>query len=254
MLSLAPSVTRLDISYTSVKTLDSIQAALADSETAAFEKLVLSGLQFRLQTGLQKFFKAYSQIAEDRRKALKVLKLGTLGIIDSVLAQIVPYLARLEKLEKVSLFSNHTLASGTGSGMARFLESVGRKCRVLDLSHIPLQSRQLAQGLLDGDEDSPLEVLILNNTAVNNDAALAIGMLRNLEELYLEQSRIDGGSLSFDNCIRLTMWRTVEGMTMIMQGCPNLRVVNLTGCRGIPTRQRRDWFELYERGEVGEED
>lgn len=46
----------------------------------------------------------------------------------------------------------------------------------------------------------------------------------------------------------------VEGMKMIMEGCPKLRVVNLTGCRGIPTRQRRDWFELYERGEVGEED
>lgn len=192
MIELAPKLARLDISYSAVRLLDSLQNALQKPETAAFEKLVLSGLTFRLQNGLQRFFKAYSQVDEEKRRALKVLKLGTLGLIDSVLAQLVPYLARLEGLEKVSLFSNSTLASGTGSGMLRFLEEVGRRCRVLDLSHVQLQSRQLAHGLLAEDEDSRLEVLVLNNTAVNNDAALAICMLPNLEELYLEQSRIDG--------------------------------------------------------------
>lgn len=192
-ISLAPKLTSLDISYTSVRSLDALQAALQSEDTASLEKLVMSGLQFRLQNGLQRFFQAYSRISDEKRNALKTLKLGTLGLIDSVLAQIVPHLARMEGLVKVSLFSNSTLASGSGSGMRRFLEDIGRRCRVLDLSHVPIRSRLLAEGLLaEIGEDSKLEVLVLNNTAVNNDAAVAICMLPNLEELYLEQSRIDG--------------------------------------------------------------
>jgi hypothetical protein len=82
---------------------------------------------------------------------------------------------------------------------------------------------------------SPLKVLILNTTHVDDKAALGISTLTNLEELYLEQAKI-----------------TVEGMTTIMRGCPHLRVVNLKGCRGIPVTQRRQWFELYEAGKVGD--
>lgn len=115
----------------------------------------------------------------------------------------------------------------------------------LDLSYVPVSGRTLSEALLDDYEyyevDEPpssrLEVLLLDNTHVGDEVALAISTLKNLEELHLEQAKI-----------------TVEGMKTIMQGCPKLRIVNLTGCRGIPTRQRRDWFELYEKGEVGEDD
>ena len=78
-------------------------------------------------------------------------------------------------------------------------------------------------------------MLILDSTHIDDDACVAVSSLRNLEELYLEQAKV-----------------TVRGMTRIMKGCPRLRVVNLKGCRGIPVRQRRDWFDLYERGQVGD--
>ena len=117
----------------------------------------------------------------------------------------------------------------------------------LDLSQIHISGRDLATSLLeevkvkDEDEDetsfppSPLRVLVLNNAHVNDDACVGISTLRHLETLYLEQAKI-----------------TVEGLTTIMQGCPKLRLMNLKGCRGIPVRQRRDWFDLYDRGEVGD--
>lgn len=115
----------------------------------------------------------------------------------------------------------------------------------LDLSYCPISGRTLSEALLSDyesfDVSSPstsrLQVLLLDNTHVGDEVALAISTLKNLEELHLEQAKI-----------------TVEGMKTIMNGCTKLRIVNLTGCRGIPTRQRRDWFELYEKGEVGEED
>jgi len=88
-----------------------------------------------------------------------------------------------------------------------------------------------------GSQDiaSPLRVLVLNSTHIDDKAAIGISTLPNLEELYLEQAKI-----------------TVEGMTTIMRGCPRLRVVNLKGCRGIPVTQRRQWFELYQAGKVGD--
>lgn len=110
---------------------------------------------------------------------------------------------------------------------------------------MPIAGRNLSEAILSDfesyDIDEPpasrLEIVLLDNTHVGDEVSLAISTLKNLVELHLEQAKI-----------------TVEGMTTIMQGCPKLRIVNLTGCRGIPTRQRRDWFELYEKGEVGEED
>lgn len=110
---------------------------------------------------------------------------------------------------------------------------------------MPVSGRTLSEALLadyesyDVDEPHPsrLQILLLDNTHIGDEVAVAISTLEDLEELHLEQAKI-----------------TVEGMKTIMQGCPKLRIVNLTGCRGIPTRQRRDWFELYDKGEVGEED
>lgn len=97
---------------------------------AAFGKLVLSGLHLRSETILTKFFAKYAEISEDRRSRLKTLKLGNLGLLDSQLMKITPFLEKFENLEKVSLHSNKTLATGTGSGIRRYLHGVGRKCRV----------------------------------------------------------------------------------------------------------------------------
>lgn len=98
--------------------------------STSFEKLVLSGLALRSETILTKFFTKYAEISEERRSKLKTLKLGNLELLDSQLMKITPFLAKFENLEKISLHSNKTLATGTGSGIRRFLNAVGRKCRV----------------------------------------------------------------------------------------------------------------------------
>lgn len=113
---------------------------------------------------------------------------------------------------------------------------------MLDLSNIKLSSRDFATALLEEDyaDDtiaSPLRILVLDNTQISDEASAAISTLHELEELHIEQSKI-----------------TVGGLSEIMQGCPHLRILNLTGCRGIPTLQRRDWFNLYEQGKVGDSD
>lgn len=109
----------------------------------------------------------------------------------------------------------------------------------LDLT-LPLQSHHL-EGLLEENEhpdpdlhfDSALETLILDESKIDDTAALYISTLRNLESLHISGTKV-----------------STEGMSLIMAGCPLLEVVNLTSCRGIPVRQRRDWFECWRRGEV----
>lgn len=36
-----------------------------------------------------------------------------------------------------------------------------------------------------------------------------------------------------------------------MNHCPLLSTLNLTSCRGVPLNQRRNWFEAWDKGEVG---
>ena len=130
ILSLCDALTSLDISFTQVRSLDMLSAHLAEHPTSTFEKLVFSGLSLRSETILTKFFTKFAEVSEERRQRLKTLKLGNLGLLDSQLMKLTSSLEKFENLEKVSLHSNKTLATGTGSGVRRFLNSVGRNCRV----------------------------------------------------------------------------------------------------------------------------
>lgn len=104
---------------------------LVEYSESAYEKLVLSGLVLRSESILIKFFINYVSVAVvARRIRLKTLKLGNLGLLDAQLLKLSGYLEKFENLEKVSLHSNRTLATGTGSGVRHFLHRVGRKCRV----------------------------------------------------------------------------------------------------------------------------
>lgn len=126
---------------------------LSAQPSSAFEKLVLSGLALRSETILTKFFTKYAEIDEERRSRLRTLKLGNLGLLDSQLMKITPLLEKFGNLEKVSLHSNKSLATGTGSGIRRFLNAVGRKCRVSYLSVLTykfVQELMLISGLASG--------------------------------------------------------------------------------------------------------
>lgn len=108
----ALTLQKLDISYTLVKSLDILAAALHATPKWRLEKLVASGLPLTAAT-LAVFLR---RLAEDRpdeeRRRFKTLKLGAIpstatkqpGLNDAVLHKLMPYLERLDGLEKISLF------------------------------------------------------------------------------------------------------------------------------------------------------
>lgn len=131
-LASCPSLQTLDIAYTQVRTLTGLQSKIIDPMSPITpHKLSLSGLKFRLQNTLEKFFKAIASISEVRRRELKTLKLGTLDMSSATLNTITPHLHKFANLDKVSLFGNSTLTStGVHAPMRRFLSTVGRRCSV----------------------------------------------------------------------------------------------------------------------------
>ena len=239
VLQVATQLERLDMSYTKVRSLEPLSAYISVNANA-FTKLVLSGLTLKRDNELDMLFLSWAR-EEGKASKLQTLKLGAMNMPqtpfhDAALQRLVVHLSKFPNLSKISLFGNRNLSIGSAVGLRRFLAAVGRHCDVLHLSGIAISGKLLASGLMDEYEedrsgrDVALRVLLINNAHVNDDIAAAIPVLHNLEELHIEQAKI-----------------TVECMDAITSSCPRLRVVNLTGCRGIPTAMRRDWFDSYEQ-------
>jgi len=45
---------------------------------------------------------------------------------------------------------------------------------------------------------------------------------------------------------------TATFLATMLRSCPDLSVLNLTSCRGVPVTQRRTFFDNWEKGEVEE--
>lgn len=143
LLSLcAPTLERLDVSYSGLKTLDFISSALHTLPEWKLVKLVASGLPLTPAT-LQGFFDPLAGRPDEERRRFSVLKLGSLpasstkapGLTDAVLAKLMPSLERLDGLDKVSLFQNWGLGK-LSQPLSRFVEVIGRKCTVRDLGFL----------------------------------------------------------------------------------------------------------------------
>lgn len=185
--------------------------------------------------------KSLASLPEPRREKLHTLKLGTLEIGDMTMSGLVPSLDALTGLKRVSLHSNTQLGRSTQRELhVQWLRILCSRCEWLDLTSVPISSRDLSDALLgslDDSRPSPLETLLLSHCRISDEALVGISTLSSLEELQLEGATI-----------------TAEGLSgTVMKGCKKLRVLNLTGCRGIPTRMRRDWFKAYDKGELDEE-
>jgi hypothetical protein len=137
LLSLcAPTLERLDVSYSNLKTLDFISSALHTLPEWKLTKLVASGLPLT-PTTLQGFFDPLAERPDEERRRFSTLKLGSLpatstkapGLTDAVLAKLMPSLEKLDGLEKVSLFQNWGLGK-LEQPLSRFVEVIGRKCTV----------------------------------------------------------------------------------------------------------------------------
>lgn len=137
------TLTRLDVSYTQLKSLDIISSALHTLPEWRLEKLVASGLPLT-PPSLESFFRPLSERPDDERNRFKILKLGSIpststkapGLTDAVLKKLLPYWETFEGLEKVSLYGNIYLAK-TSEPMYSFLANIGSKLSV-SLSQLSL--------------------------------------------------------------------------------------------------------------------
>ncbi|SCV70963.1 BQ2448_3725 [Microbotryum intermedium] len=241
---------RLDISFTSVKSLDLVSSALHTAPEWRLEKLVASGLPLT-PLSLQGFFGPLAEMrSEQERRRFKVLKLGSIpststkqpGLTDAVLKGLMPSLVKLTGLESVSFCQNWHLGLAR-EPMASFISKIGIKCLSLDLT-LPLQSHHL-EGLetpLD-EEGFPvmsyadegytrpkLQTLILDSSRIDDGASISIGYCHDLRTLHLAETKISAAFLAH-----------------LMTTCPFLSNLNLTSCRGVPVAQRRTFFETWER-------
>ncbi|GAA5866674.1 hypothetical protein JCM8547_002719 [Rhodosporidiobolus lusitaniae] len=254
----ALSLTSLDVSYTSLKSLDFVSSALHALPAWNLEKLVVSGLPLS-PASLEGFFRPLSERPVQERKKFRILKLGAIpvsstkapGLTDAVLAKVLPYLEKLEGLESVSLYQNWGLGK-TREPLGRFMETVGRRCLHLDLT-LPVESHHLERLLsplplypssdengdepLDPDAFAPvtprLQTLVLDSSRIRDDAAEYIAACRDLRALHVAETRI-----------------STKFLLTLLHTCPHLSTLNLTSCRGVPVTQRRTFFEAYEKGEV----
>lgn len=264
------TLTRLDISYTNVRTLDILSRALHTVPEWRLEKLVVSGLPLSLPSMVD-FFKPLSERPSlEERKRFKTLKLGAItttssakapGLTDSVFVKVLPYLEKIEGLENISLYQNWGLGK-RAEPMCRFFKNLGRRCKVsnfltssniwlikpdfhqyLDLS-IYLESYHLdglyppmneftGELLEEGFEPPRIETLVLDSSHIDDTASGAIKCCPNLSALHLAETKI-----------------SCAGLLDIMSGCPHLATLNLTSCRGVPVAQRRNFFDAFEKGEI----
>ena len=119
-------------------------------------------------------------------------------------------LAPLEHLEHVNLAKNAKL---TSNSISEFMILVGRRCKVgaallvlrqvhttnatktINLSGIPrLRSDGLAGLVAEDRTECAIEVLTLNNTAIDDDAAPYIACCKPLSRLGLASTRITSAS------------------------------------------------------------
>ncbi|GJN89556.1 hypothetical protein Rhopal_002543-T1 [Rhodotorula paludigena] len=241
LLSLCSStLLHLDISYTQLKTLDFVSSALHTLSAWRLEKLVASGLPLA-PASLEGFFRPLSERPEAERRRFRTLKLGNIpasstkapGLVDSVLAKLMPFLEKLEGLESVSLYQNW--------GIGKLEQPLSRFIEHLDLT-LPVESYHLESLLppLDDDPDAlaayeppRLRSLVLDSSRITDAAAGPISACRDLRALHVAETRI-----------------STQFLSTVLSACPHLSTLNLTSCRGVPVTQRRTFFDAWDRGEV----
>ncbi|KAH7334225.1 hypothetical protein B0J17DRAFT_672633 [Rhizoctonia solani] len=234
-----PNLTTLDISFTPIKNIPII------SPFPPLKKLCLTSTRVS-GTNLVNVL--------EKSPGLEVLYLGAHGetvgaalggsniLTDSLLREVTDALAQCSNIKSVSLVSNPRLGTSGSLGRALhdFVRRVGRRCETLSLDNIPqLRSGDL-EGLLSLSDDEPsskLRSLNVARTGVNGDAAMFIAACPNLEVLNMAATRFGR-----------------EELFMILDCCPDLVKLDLTGCRSISVQDRRRFFEVWESARGGVSD
>ncbi|KAL7417586.1 hypothetical protein BDY24DRAFT_411557 [Mrakia frigida] len=214
LLSLTPSLSSLDISLTTVKSLPS-------SAMPNLTKLHLTGSKVSPSTLV------HLLATSSPPPRLRTLNIGGLmgnwtpedivGLSD-LLAIMVGSEGEKEGdwgLEKMTLAGNqHLLGSGSMVSQQKvqafslFMEDVGRHIRHLDLSLNPIHSAYLTPLSLPG---SRLEHLVLDETGVDSGLGEVLVGCKNLDTLSLKASKVD-----------------VHSLFRILQACPRISTLDLT--------------------------
>ncbi|KAL1748918.1 hypothetical protein HDZ31DRAFT_79281 [Schizophyllum fasciatum] len=210
-LALFSNLRRLDISFTNIQHVP--------TDSPSLEKLAMSSTPFAVTTRSFRFPAEFQKLRTLNIGALGQSTLrstGALVLSDSLLFDLTDILAPLEHLEHVNLASNTKLTS--------------KSITTVNLSGIPrLRSDGLTGLLGDDGPECAVEVLTLNNTAVDDDAAPYIASCKSLSRLGLASTRI-----------------TTDGLFAIIDACPQLENIKLTSCRGVKLQDRKRIFELWE--------
>lgn len=244
LFSRCPNLTTLDISFTSIKHIP------LDSPFPQLTKLSLTSTPIPASNLVHVL---------TRCPTLETLYLGALGdsvpstskgagmsvgagtLTDSVLRNVTNALERCENIKHVNLVGNLKLGSGgsVGRPLQDFMRRVGRRCEILNFENVPqLRSSDLEPLLRSSDEDlsSPLRVLNIARTAVNGDSAMYIAACTKLEILNVAGTRFGK-----------------EELFVILDNCPDITELDLTGCRSVSVQDRRRFFEVWEASREGPE-
>lgn len=269
----SPSTLTSQLSFTELTHVDLIrQALLVSPATFSLRKLILSGLLVGYGD-LASLFEAFASLPVDQRRQIATIRIASMGlgrhsVVTSTgrgtprtlqdgldpksFGRLTTALAALDGLRKLSLAGNPlTAPSRDESAIADFIRRVGRRCVWLDLSKAAIRRRDLeplfpsfdpadaASDVTDlpPSETSRLETLVLDETRVGDEHCAAIASCAHLEALHLASSVV-----------------TENGLAVILSACPQLRTLDLTQCRGIALRRRRDIFAAFDEGELGGSD
>ncbi|PWN48506.1 hypothetical protein IE53DRAFT_389283 [Violaceomyces palustris] len=140
------------------------------------------------------------------------------------------------RLGRMDLFEGWDSSSGEGeaavhSVFENFLLFASRNCEVLDLSGIPLDRLPAPIEKQDrgGTHSLNLRILNANDTKLSDQGLERLSCLfGNLESLSLRNTNISS-----------------QVLDPIIQTCPYLERIDLTSCRGIPVKRRRNFFDQH---------
>ncbi|KAI0274686.1 hypothetical protein BC834DRAFT_849205 [Gloeopeniophorella convolvens] len=235
LISLAPNVTRVDVSFTSIRR----PLSAPHYSLAGLEKLAVTS------TSVPPDHLLDAVAAAPRLRTLNIGALGgslgqrsafgssmsTVTMTDDHLSCLTTVLSENQVIESVSLVGNAKLCRSSKS-LVEFIRLVGRRLKILNLSGIP-SLRSMHLETLSPEEPNEavctLQELLLSSTGVDDDAATYISCCPSLETLDVAGTRL-----------------SADALFTIIDSCPKLAQLDLTRCRGVSVTDRRRFFEVWQ--------
>ncbi|KAG9316104.1 hypothetical protein JVU11DRAFT_3778 [Chiua virens] len=232
-----PNLTRLDVSFTRFHRLPPTPVNFAPAlEKLSLTSAALSSMDIvSLISALPNLHTLYlGALGTGQGSSASINNISAMTMTDDTLTSLIDVMQHFQHLEKFSLVGNTKLGLTSRhdeqGALADLIRRVGRKCKHLNLSSIPyLRSSDLCGLISESVHDDPpkLEVLAINNTGIDDDAAPFLASCSSLVVLEVAGTKL-----------------TSSGLFPIIDACPRLEKLDLTSCRGIRVADRRRFFEV----------